>query len=348
MKQLFEINLKLKDGPVAGTVFSLNKIIEGQISIKPLQRIQVDYIGYHLIGVEEKSSKSLIPPAPSIKILSTKYLAQNCLLSEYEPYRYTIRFINNEVETYAGINTHFSVKLQVFIKVNKEAAKATSTILQQLNPINKYPKDGIFQESYFLTFVLKNYEYQLLSKQANLAAASKNQVWNCLFMTLVFIAMIASAFKSIILLAILAFILGIVALIYHRNFARLRDFTIDFEQVDNSIFLFKINNSGNWKYVKKVSVHYEIREQAVYPSQEYSNGIEIEVLHSSSKHTYENLNNPLIIENKFPEDDILGTTIIDETSVYWIALITIHTSSGLELPYEHRFVVRKKAKYRSS
>ena len=348
MRQLFEINLSLKDGPVASTTFSLNKIIEGRITIKPLQRIQVDYIGYHLIAIEQKESISLgvlddiIPDKHTEKFLSTKYLVQNSLLSEFEPYKYKIRFINNEVETYSGINTNFSVKLQVFIKINTKAAKATTTFLTQLNPATKLPKRGIYKESFFLTFGIKPYTYQLISKQANLVVAVNNPLWNGFIIALGILFFFGAATNSILIPAILAFIVGIIALVYYYRYTLLGDFIIDYEQVDNKVFLFKIN-SDNWRYVKEIAVHYKIQEKVIFPGSE-TDDTRIALLHGSQKQTFKNQNTSLLVKNEFPKNDELGTTTIGTTTIYWVALITLHTSWGFDLPFEHQFVVKKKIK----
>jgi len=350
MEQLFEINLQLKDGPVASTSFPLNQIISGKITIKPFERIEVDYIGYHLMAVEQKKVDISLGVLDSFrtgknakKILSTKYLTQNCLLSEYEPYRYAIRFINNEVETYAGINTNFSIKVQVFIKVNKKAISAKNTsFFNQLNPATKLPKDGIYKEDFYLIFRGNAHDYRLITKRATLRINTQNPLKTAFVIAIVALFFFAAGTKLLFESFLIAIPVGIVSLFYYYRYSLLGEFTIEYEQLDNKYFLFKIKNDS-WRTINEISTNYEIRETVQYPSTEHDDGIETEILYTSPEHSFENPKSTIIVKNEFPED-LLGTTEMGATSIYWIALIYIHTNWGFDLPLEHRFVVRKKVK----
>jgi len=351
MKQLFEIDLKLKEGPILSTTFALNQIINGRISIKSLQRLQVDYIGYHLFAVKHKAHHgyiannidSILSEGNAIKIISTKYLAQNCLLSEYEPYRYTIRFVNKAVETYVGKNTHFSLGLVVFIKINKDAAiLKDASFLDRFSSSKKLPKDGTFQKAFYLKFGLNKYDYQLTNTTHNLDITPANSHTNSPAGTftnlLIFIFVFASITEQIVLPAILSAIVGIIALLYYYRYRLLGHFTITYEQVDGKAFLLKIDND-NWRYVKEMSVHYEIREEVMDSNTELS----IAILYTSPKQTFESPSATIVVKKDFPED-ILGTTEVKNASIYWIVIVNIKTNWGIQLPFEHKFLVRKKAR----
>jgi len=101
-------------------------------------------------------------------------------------------------------------------------------------------------------------------------------------------------------------IVGIISILYYYGYRILGNFTIDYEQVDNETFLLKIHNDNNWRYVKKMSVQYEIREEMVYPDLEYEEALNAEILHSSQIQTFKNLPNIVVIKKNFPKD-IVGT-----------------------------------------
>ena len=357
MKQLFEINLTLKDGPIASTTFPLNQIINGKITIKPLQRIQVDYIGYHLFAIKHKTSHHYIATNidnidfenDSIHFLTTKYLRQSCLLSEYEPYRYTIRFVNKEVETYVGINNHFSVGLAVFIKINEAAAiLKKASFLDKFSATKKLPKDGIYQKAFYLKFGLKDYDYQLINTTNDLYKVPKKTPIDIISITssILFFALsaelIIASFYLTTIVGLIA-IVGIISILYYYGYRILGNFTIDYEQVDKETFFLKIHNDNNWRYVKKMSVQYEIREEMVYPDLEYEEALNAEILHSSQIQTFKNLPNIVVVQKDFPKD-IVGTMQVKEAHIYWIALVNVQTIWCIALPLKQKFVVRKKAK----
>lgn len=345
MRQLFEVTLKLKEGPIESTTFPLDQIIEGKITIRPLQRIQAAYVGYHLIAVAKKEAEISLgrrhPINPVEQIIWTKSLAENCPLSEYEPYRYNISFINNEIETYKGINTNFSLLLQVFIKIPVEAERAKVAFLEQWNPETTILKDGLYKESFFLTFKMNTYDYQLIAKQKHLTVDFENLLLFGFVIALFCLVFLASATKTLLVPSILAFIIVLVAWFYYYRYTQLGDFTIDYEQVDNKVFLFKIN-CDNWRFVKEVFVNYEIREKAIFQSSDYAE-TSIELLHASPKQIFKNQSSTLIVTNEFPEDK-LGTTTVGTSTIYWVAIVEIHTVWGFHLPFEHQFVVKKKIK----
>jgi len=68
MKQFFEISLKLKEGPTASTILPLHQMLRGKLTIKPLQRLHVDYIEYILIAAASEEGATMFSTSAILSI----------------------------------------------------------------------------------------------------------------------------------------------------------------------------------------------------------------------------------------------------------------------------------------
>lgn len=346
MKQFLEFDLQLEEGPV----FPLNQIIKGKLTLKPLQRLHVEYINYQLIAKAKKTGLlSDYSTYSTSSIILSKDIETNCVLSEFEPYRYTLNFRNNEIETYRGIHLDIDILLKVRVKLAK---KATSTkehaIVGKFSKKTKSIRNGsVLYRIWSLTFAQPNYDYHLSTLTDSLSLSLNKIWWSNLLTVGLFLGFIIYFLQADNILEIpflpviiLTTIVGAIVLFYDAVFKMLGKFTMESEQLDTEAFLLKIH-TDNWRYIKKMSVNYLIIEEM--PTNSENLNVHKAILYRSQTQLFKSPKTAIVVKNKFPKD-MLGTTSVYPTQIYWVAVVAVQSIWGFTFPYNLELVVKKKAK----
>jgi len=319
-------------------------MLRGKLTIKPLQRLHVDYIEYILIAAASEEGATMFSTSAilSKKTLARDYLASKCLLSEFEPYRYAISFSNDEIETYSGTNININILLRVRIKLDEKAINTKdTTYIGHLKEGTKFPSHGVLFHDLPLKFVLKEYDYQLINTTDILKSRIRERAWFNILLLVFPMLMVVLYIEETGLIYLISGIMGLTGLFYFLKYSIANELTLQYEQLDPKVFLLKLH-SDNWQYIRRMSVKHEVREE-MKNNEKFINNKKTVCLHRSKNHTINNPSKTIAIEHKFPKD-IVGTTSVLNNRIYWVIVVTVQTIWRFTLRYEKEFIVKKKKK----
>lgn len=331
MNRILKLNSNF--GNHHGDVFFLGEPVVGKIEVIPYEDLQIEYLGYHFI-LEAKGKFSTTK-----KILLTKYLLKTAKLSKGKEYIFDLKFTYDGVESFKGINTNFITRLEFFLGTkdqisNRDSSYVLTKMIYHLN----FTRD--FNDDVYLTFKSKSDSYKIESTSGNLESMNNLgiiivTVFACTFLFIFgFNNKIPSLYYLAIGLILLSTIWG-----YLIPLTLIKQLSIHYKNEESNKVTFCITNSNNWKYITEIYSSYVVREAITYRPDPNADTI-VRNLFESNESSELNPTKELCFSFSYPEN-IPGTTTIDDSKIYWVAVVKIKLIWKLLYTYENEFMVKK-------
>ncbi len=336
MKRICELNASF--GNLHGDVFFLGEPVSGNVQIIPNQDLQIEHFGYHFI-LEARGKINT-----TRKVVFTKYLVTHDKFFKDQEYNFEINFKYDLVAAYTGRNTNFITRLEFFIKVDgKTTIENSASILSKI--VNVFKDNTYFTENIYLTFNSKKTVYSIVDSSPEKVRFLYNDTIIIFSCFIFFIMLIAALQKD--MPPLFSIVIGIIVFSILSSFVVAKqiigELFIDYQNSENNQFIFKLSNDKKWKYVKEVSVAYEVREEIIDRRGTTDTTI-VENIFKSSEISKKNPSHEISfnfdvsdIPNKIP-----GSIEIGDSKIYWVCMIKVKSVLGFVCKYENEFTVKKQ------
>lgn len=314
-------------------LFFIGEPVKGKIALIPKQDLPIEQVGYNLI-LESRGKINT-----TTEILLGKSLMRDRTLLKDKEYFFDINFTNKRIETYKGVNTSFISQFEFFIRLKDQLIDQNkSNIFSKIVRVFQHNKN--FTKSLYLEFKSKNNSYSVHASDGELSVEYQSSYIFFTFALIVLFLILTinstiSIYPSIMIGALL---LGILCL-YLSYTLLIGILLIQYENLGQNKLTFKISNKKRWKAVNLIWAHYEVLEEAL-DRRGTSNVSVTERLFISKESLIKNPTGTASFEFDFPKD-IMATTTIGDSKIYWLAIIKVKTSLGISYTHTQEFIVKK-------
>ena len=325
-----EINLE-NNGP-----HYIGETLKGEIEIIPQKDLEMLYLRYKLAlevrGLTETRTYDI----------QKENLVDYVKLKEKEKYVYPIQLLNNEYESYRGINVVFLVRFEVFVKF-KDVKKSSQEVLSKIGYtyVKKAEKTG---KSVYLNFKSKTENYEVLAGKSKVHLKSAHKLVFSVIGIILMIGLMSSKTEFFETYKYILLGIGILVIMISLSYSffstkLVGEIEVEYKDIENRKLEINLRNKEDWKQVKKIESSYKIYEEVVDNRGSSSTEIITNIYKSESK-VIKSPKGELRMLYDYPEYK-LPTMRLRDVSVYWLLELKITSSLGLVFRYTNEFEVQK-------